>query len=335
MYLKDIKENHQYPKYLYLDQNFWIYLGQIHYGIISQDKTLSSLLKKLNQAIAEEKIIVPINLTNALETRKNKNEKQRERLAKFMVSLSKGFAFTPFFYIEHLEVENLIRKKLNLSVFNIREISIGKGVFFLIHDGNAPGIRSDRLDKATIEFMKKKAEEHFSKEEQVLEFILNLDPNNQDLKSTIQELETIRTQGLKIKDKKYKQKLGKAQYLVNMVVPKLAVMCLKYGVHPAIFELRKGMDKIQEFLENLPFFNTYHLLHRGLDEIPNHPINSHDLQDIYSFCFALPYCDYVAGENYIIALAKRNGLDNLYGTKLYSKSDFAEFEVILDKILAN
>ncbi|TKJ26796.1 MAG: hypothetical protein CEE42_04255 [Promethearchaeota archaeon Loki_b31] len=73
-------------------------------------------------------------------------------------------------------------------------------------------------------------------------------------------------------------------------------MCLKYKIHRAIFELSNGMDKILELLERLPFFNTYYLLHKGLDDIPDHPINSHDLQDSYSFCFALPYCDYVAGE---------------------------------------
>ena len=251
-----------------------------------------------------------------------------------MVSLSKGYAFVPFVYIENFEVENAIRQKLNLSIINIREIAIGKGVFYFIHDGSAPGVRINQIDQETKELMRKKAEEHFSKKEQVLEFILNLNPENQTLDETIQQLEAIRTQGQKIKDKKYKQKLGIAQYLVNMVVPKIAYMCLKYGILPNIFELYKGMEKINEFIENLPLFNTYHLLHKGLDEIPDHPINSHDLQDIFSFCFSLPYCDFVAGENYIISLARKNGLDYLYGTKLYTKSDFNEFEAELDIILA-
>ena len=333
MYLKELKQKKAYPKYLYLDQNFWIYLGQVHYGKI-KDLTLLRILTKLNQAIDEEKLIIPINLTNAIETRKQNNVGRRERLAKFMVSLSKGYVFVPFVYIENFEVENAIRQKLNLSIINIREIAIGKGVFYFINDGRAPGIRSDKLDQETIEWMRKKTEEHYSKEEQVLNFILNLNPENQILDETIQQLEAIRTQGQKIKDKKYKQKLGIAQYLVNMVVPKIAYMCLKYKVLPNIFELYKGMEKILEFLENLPLLNTYHLLHKGLDEIPSHPINSHDLQDIFSFCFSLPYCDFVAGENYIISLARRNGLDDLYGTKLYNKSDFNEFEAELDTLLA-
>lgn len=334
MYLKDLKKENIYPKYLYLDQNFWIYLGQVHYGK-NQDPTLSRILMKLKKAVNEGKLIIPINLTNAYETRKHSNVKRRERLAKFMVSLSKGYAFVPFVYIEIIEVENALRQKLNLSIQNIREIAIGKGVFYFIHDGSAPGIRSDQLDQGTKDFMKEKAEEHFSKKEQVLDFILNLDSDDQPLDETIEKLEKIRTQGLQIKDKKYKQKLGLAQYLVNMVTPKMAYLCLKYGVHPSIFELNKGMEKINEFIENLPILNTYRLLHKGLDEIPNHPINSHDLQDIFSFCFSLPYCDFVAGENYIINLAKNNGLDDLYGTKLYTISYFIEFEAEIDVILAN
>ncbi len=333
MYLKELKQKNQYPKYLYLDQNFWIYLGQVHYGKI-KDPTLLSILKKLKQAVANNKLIIPINLTNAYETRKQSNVGRRERLAKFIVSLSKGYAFVPFVYIEEFEVENIIRQKLKLSNINIRETAIGKGVFYLIHDGNAPGIRSDKLDQEIKDLMKEKAEEHFSKEEQVLDFILNLNPDNDTSDITILKLEALRTQGQKIKDKKYKRKLGMAQFLANMVVPKIAFLCLKYKILPSIFELGKGMDKIIEFLENLPFFNTYYLLHKGLDEIPDHPINSHDLQDIYSFCFALPYCDYVAGENYVIALARRNKIDELYGTNLFTKSDFNEFETILDDLLS-
>jgi len=332
MFLREIKETNDYPRYLYLDQNFWIYLAQVHYGK-KKDITLERILKKIIEAIQRGKIIIPINLTNVYETRKNKNVKQREDLAKFMVDISRGYAFIPFVYIENLEVENLVRKILELSVIDIRELVIGKGVFYFISDGSAPGIKSDKLDEKTIEFMRKKAEEHYSKKEQVLELILDLNHNQHDWNPTIQELEKLRAEGLKIKDKKYKQKLGIAQFLVNMVVPKIALMCMKYGIHPAIFELSKGMDKIKEFLENLPFFNTYYLLHKGLDEIPDHPINSHDLQDIYSFSFTLPYCNYVAGENYIITLAKRNGLDTLYGTIFYTRSNFSDFEAILDTIL--
>jgi len=66
-----------------------------------------------------------------------------------MVSLSKGYYFVPFVYVEEFEVENIIRQKLKLSFINIRENAIGKGVFYLIHDGNAPGIRSDKLDQET------------------------------------------------------------------------------------------------------------------------------------------------------------------------------------------
>ncbi|TKJ26795.1 MAG: hypothetical protein CEE42_04250 [Promethearchaeota archaeon Loki_b31] len=61
--------------------------------------------------------------------------------------------------------------------------------------------KSDKLDQETKELMRKKVEEHFSKEEQVLDFILNLDPDSLTLDSTILKLEALRTQGQKIKDK--------------------------------------------------------------------------------------------------------------------------------------
>ena len=50
-----------------------------------------------------------------------------------MVSLSKGYAFVPFVYIESIEVENVIRQKIDLSIINIREIAIGKGLVWHIN----------------------------------------------------------------------------------------------------------------------------------------------------------------------------------------------------------
>jgi len=48
MYLKELKQKHQHPKYLYLDQNFWIYLGQVHYGI-KKDPNLYRILNSIKQ----------------------------------------------------------------------------------------------------------------------------------------------------------------------------------------------------------------------------------------------------------------------------------------------
>lgn len=207
MYIKSFKTTNS-PKVLYLDQNIWIYLGQIHYGK-TINPILSNILKKIKEKVSQNKLIIPINLTNVIETKKNQNKSQRDRFAKFMVSISKGYAFIPFIYLTRLEIENLVRKQLNLPLYNIRNYAIGKGVFYLIHDGGSPELISNQITEEIKNQMKNVLENHFSTEQAVLDFILKdnfKDSNNNEL--TIQKLEAIRDQGLKMKDKKLKEKIG-------------------------------------------------------------------------------------------------------------------------------
>ncbi len=91
-------------------------------------------------------------------------------------------------------------------------------------------------------------------------------------------------------------------------------------------------NKIYDFVKNLPFFYTQYHLFKGLDESQDHKIISNDILDIRSFCFALPYSDYAAGENYVISLVKHNGINKLYSTKFFVKSDFSKIEAELDKL---
>ena len=147
----------------------------------------------------------------------------------------------------------------------------------------------------------------------------------------IDKLEEIRINGYKTKDKKLKKIKGIDEYLNNSIAPLLDRACSKNNLNPESFRLNVT-NKINDFIKNFPFFYTQHILFKGLDESPDHKIKSNDIQDIRSFSFALPYSDYVAGENYIISLAKRNGIDKLYSTKLFVKSDFANIEAELDKL---
>lgn len=315
-------------KILYLDQNIWIYLAQVFYGK-SEDPLLKDILTELQRLTREDKLIIIINLTNVVEARKVNNDTRVKQFAEFVASLSKMYASIPFPYIEYFEVDNVIRKELGEELIDVRARAIGKGVFYLIHDGNPPRITGKK--KKIPEDIKKKADDalikHFTSEEAFIDFFLK--KSEDSLEETVKKLEKIRKQGYKLKDKVYKKKLGVAQFLINMITEKVAIICKFKGVLPNILRLNEGMDRIMEVFQDLPLLYTYHLLHQGLDEIPDHPINTHDLQDIYSFCFPLPYCDYVVGERYVISLARRKEIDKLYNTQLFTKAELASFLKVL------
>lgn len=335
MYLKNFKKNNMGPKILYLDQNFWIYLAKVHYGKDS-DIIFSQILNKLYDAVSNGKLIIPINLTNIIEAQKIKNLKRREKLVRFMISLSKGFSFIPYPYIEYKEVENVVLERLGLPLHNIREIAIWKGILYMISNGTPnflPEFHSSPIDlindtKGLLAklFLKKQS----IKEEFMIDFIMN-PRRSHDFSSLIERLEDIRTNGYKTKDKKLRKIKGISHYILNSITSPLYQACIKNNLDPYSFRFNE-QKKIYDFLKNLPFFYTQYLLFKGLDESPDHKIISNDIQDIRSFCFALPYSDYVAGEKYVISLAKRNEINKLYSTKLFVRADFAKIEAELDKL---
>lgn len=335
MYLKNFKKKNMGPKILYLDQNFWIYLARVHYGKDS-NIILSQILNKLYDAVSTGKLIVPINLTNIIEAQKIKNLKRREKLARFMISLSKGFSFIPYPYIEYKEVENVVLERLGLPLHNIREIAIGKGLLYMISDGTPNFLLEfhsspiDLINETKGLLDKLILKNQSIKEEFMIDFIMN-PRRDHDSSSLIDKLEDIRTNGYKTKDKKLRKIIGISHYILNSIARLLYQACTSNNLDPFSFRFNEE-NKIYDFLKNLPFFYTQYLLFKGLDESPDHKIIFNDILDIRSFCFALPYSDYVAGENYVISLAKRNDINKLYSTKLFVKSDFVKIEAELDKL---
>lgn len=137
----------------------------------------------------------------------------------------------------------------------------------------------------------------------------------------IKELETIRKRGYKIKDKKVKKAVGLFEYFKNSIIGLLIQVCNEYKVDLANLIRKYHTDKL---LKNLPFFYTEYLFFKNLDESPQHILIYNDIYDIRSFSFAIPYCDFVAGENNAIALARRYNLNDLFSTILFNKSDFPD-----------
>jgi hypothetical protein len=56
-------------KYLYLDQNIWIYLSQVYYGK-KKNVLYSEPFEEINFLIKRHLLVVPINLTNVVEIKK-------------------------------------------------------------------------------------------------------------------------------------------------------------------------------------------------------------------------------------------------------------------------
>ena len=335
MYLKNFKMTNKGPKILYLDQNFWIFFARVHYGK-EFNILLSRILDKLFDAVSNDKLIIPINLTNIMEVQKIQDLERREKLAKFMISLSKGYSFIPHPYIEYKEIENLVLKRIGRPLHNIREIAIGKGLLYMISDGTPKFLREfknsslDLINETKNLLAKLILKSQSVKDATILDYFIN-PKRSYNPSSLIQKLEELRANEIKPKDKRLRKLKGMANYIINSIVSLLYQASINNNYDPYNFRLNEE-EKIYQLLEDLPFFYTQHCLFRGLDMSSDHMITSNDIFDIRSFSFALPYSDYVIGERYTISLAKRNKIDSLYSTKLYVKSDISNFENEIDSL---
>lgn len=119
-------------KIVYLDQNKWIDLSRAFYGR-DDGKPFINALECLRVLSQKSEIILPISIIHFMETSKIANRARRERLARFMVDLSRGYGILPFTEIYESEVAQAVIKKLGFNPHvNIKDLVIGKGVEYIM-----------------------------------------------------------------------------------------------------------------------------------------------------------------------------------------------------------
>ena len=323
-------------KLLYLDQNIWIKLGRIHYGI-DKDKDLKQTLNLIQDLIKKQKLIVPLSHSNFIETTKRQDKVSRERLAKFMVLLSNGYSFSPYVFLTSVEVENLVRKKIGKTEIDIYDYALGVGLPYLLGEEPRPRITTDKIpadEKLKLEkLMRDKLYTKEIVEHMLLNYTSDLQKDKDIFDEMISGIEFEKDNESKIKDKTLRRRFRTARYLIQMFTPKLAEMCLKYKTHPQkIIPEKPDYDQIMKVFEEMPLIYTNFCLIQGQRMNPSRPIVVNDLFDIAGLSFAIPYMDFVVGEKFFLAIAKRDKLDQKYNIELFTQSELIKLKGYLDKI---
>jgi hypothetical protein len=133
-----------FPKVLCLDANHWIGLAQARNGL-PRGSRYRAPLRAIEEAISGGKLVAPICVANALEAAKPGNADQRERLARFMVDLSRNHALINNLDLKKAEIEIALRRLYlgdsHTSGLRSRLLLRGMtaaatGTLFEIHTGN-------------------------------------------------------------------------------------------------------------------------------------------------------------------------------------------------------
>lgn len=316
-------------KYLYLDQNIWIYLSQVYYRK-KKNVLYSELLEKINFLIQKHLLVVPINLANVVELKKISNKKRRENLARFMVDISKGYCFIPYNYTIDLEIINFIKNHLKIPFDSIQESAIGIGVFYLISNGTLPKtpLIGEKKNKYESEM-----EKRFYTKETILKVLLDEQSPEHNYESVVKEMERISNINRKYKDKTRRDRMRMFKFLIGTFFPRLVHWCKEFNVATKdIVNKFFKFEEVIDFLKKFPLLYTNICLHNGIEKLLNRPYNVNDIPDIASFSFAIPYCDFVIGERFLISITRREKLHLFYNTKLYTTKDISKLLVDLNYI---
>lgn len=310
------KENQ--PQVIYLDQKCWIELAKIYFGNPSEEDGL--LLTKMQNAVAEQRVIFPLTLSNMEETYRIGNKDRRKKLARLMISLSKGYSFQP--YVERnltKEIINIVLRKIGAPTIDIRSTILKQGISNMV---GAKGTLKQKEgavplpDEVMAELLKR------TESAESLEILLSLGSPS-DLTTTrpsdIEMMEKIRHELWKLKDNNLRQRVFLAQNVFQFVLPELAKISMEYNL-PRDFIIKKGITRkeISAFIDSIPTALCLFTLIYHRDQQRTRPIQANDFNDIWFLTLSIPYSDIVVTERMWASISIRSKLDKKCGTKIFS-----------------
>lgn len=301
---------------IYLDQNKWIDIARAFYGR-EDGKDYIEIMSLLTKLSESQKIILPISLTHYIETARPENQSRRERLAKFMISLSKCNSILPFHAVREYEVKNAVLKKINKPpIFDIENAVIGKGLAFTT--GGEIGVPEE------YKHLKKEIKELESSEATTFELIVNSFDRDlaKEFKDEDIKLLTEYEKNRKENQSKYSEEECESLAIFSIVrerilpilVPFVKEIGLTVEKFCDLFITRKDWV---DFFYSIPTLDIWINLNHLKEMDKNRPLHRNDTNDIAFLTMAIPYCDIVVAEKYWIAMLKRLKYDERYGVKLY------------------
>lgn len=246
------------PFIVYLDQMHWVDLAKAYH---KRDKgKYLPLLKQIQLAIQEKRIIFPLSIFHVLEALKNQNVPRRERFAQAIVEISQGWIIAPPWQVVPQELEIAVMGLLDKQPHILKEYpSLDKvEALFTIYEASE--------NQATIKKYKTVVGNYACK------------------------IEAARQQN----GKAFTREALRYLYARNLIVslaPDLTNLSAKYRKSP------EELIDILGMFENVPTLNVQLELATARDRNLNKPVDPNDIEDISFLSVAIPYCDIVITEN--------------------------------------
>lgn len=288
----------EFPKCLYLDQNFWIGLAQAAIGHAAGERYKPSL-SAIQQSSDSGKLIVPLSQVHFIEASIPGREERRSKLMNFMLALSRGKRLADYKRTRPIEIENSIRRWRGMGGLRPVRPSIVGEEFAATLD--VPAEQRPIIDS----FIRSPSEFH--------SMFMAISGDRENVNQTIAredagvaELENIRKLGQAHLAGNQREILAYAeQFREQSVFDELSLSLEKTNVPLAdwVTDIMSVPLQLLRFSEDIPFIDVHvrlMLLHG-----PNlsREYSGSDVRDLVWLPMALPYSNIVAGEKCWTTLA--------------------------------
>lgn len=309
-------------KIVYLDQKDWIDLARVKNGL-DTDGTRIQVLKSLEEAVARNKLLIPLSFSHFDETLRRQDKNSRVKLASLMASLSKGITMCPHKIIIDAEIRNAILVRLGKNPLDLRSWIFGKGVSHAFgsvgtlvrKEGTSGPDLPEEKHKEILDYMN--SPEAIVK---VMEMAVATDENTKLYQETVEQMEKNRREiAQRIKDNDLRYRAAIATFLADFLGPMLFKCLNEFGLTIRdILTEETTREDMEAFFRNMPSLYCSFILTNRRDQLLQRPIKPNDINDIGFLSMAIPYCDIVVTESMWASVARQEKLHQEYDTTLLS-----------------
>jgi hypothetical protein len=319
-------EKDQFPKLLALDMNAWIYLAQAAHGHAKQVGA-GEALRAVQSGVESGRLVVPIMPMNLTEVGDVKDDARRERLATFMVNMSKNHSVAYSGTIQDREVYDSVRALYlgDHRPSDLRTLVLCWGIVPAVGIGAVSIDWKDGVERPEMQRFLNEALSHPRLSVRTLSRMYSDEGTAvarevDELCARLLACSRVPFAGATVDQRWVAETRGLVQQgVVRERIERVAAFC-NVGLEPLLSWLDDDANRTQ-FFEAVPQLNTQGKLmltrDRNLQDLPDR----NDMKDLFFMSVALPYANVVVAEKAWAHVAKASRLDALYSTRLVSLAE--------------
>jgi hypothetical protein len=321
----------EFPKLLWLDQNKWIDLSRAHYGRPGGEP-FREALTAVRKAVDAGKLVVPLSAINIIEMEGDPHAERRERLARFMIDISRNRSILPFMPVRSWEVRNAVHVLFGRrGPCCIRRSIDREGL------DNALGLRV-KISGLPPEAAALVLQIMNSPEVALEQLLLRINKQGQPDPMRAEEIA-----GLSFQED-VRRRAAAEITIEKRFVAELLTFIRKGDVGTALTAALQEIDaSLPEFFCRFPVASDFLRFFAGVpsldvdltltvarDQDLVRRIHRNDARDLIALAVAVPYSNLVVFEKYWASMVRSHGLDTKYKTTVLT--DAGELPVRLAKI---